>query len=119
MFEDERREDAELLNQKIAYVTRDSRATYYELKKLRAKVDVPVKTAPSGVTAREKDLKRRLRDSYNALQREKERTANLEAELVEVEKRIQALRSSRTMRAGRVIAKPYAEAKRLIIKFSG
>lgn len=105
------RTEEELLQLRVAYALRDPVAAYRKIKKLES-----VARNVSSQTARfdEKDLRRRIREAFVALEAERSAVSALEAELDETRAKLESVRRSRTMKAGKVVSAPYRWFKRVM-----
>lgn len=103
MFQDEFRTPDLLRKQKIKELLSDPENAYDQIQKLKG---VEKERAGRQIVAERDDLKRRLHENFIALTKERGMVARLERKNRELEKKVEDLRQSKTMRVGKAVTGP-------------
>ena len=113
MHLDEIRPADELFQQKVNYALRHPEEAYLRIKSLERKVRSAGLRDDSGTNV---DTRRRLREAFAALEKERAANKNLSAELEECKGKLHAVRNSRTMKVGKFVAAPYRKLRAVAVR---
>lgn len=108
MYPDECRSHAEMERLRKTYFINNPNVLYAKLKDLESRKE---RLGSSDDVDNVAGEKRRISELFHALKAEREISASLSAELAETQVRLSALRSSRTMKAGRMVKAPFVLTK--------
>ena len=110
MFEDEKRDPSELEELRIKALMKDPQFLSEQLEHYKRNSQTG---QVAGLLNERKDLKRRIASAHEALEAERTKSSRLDLEVKQLRRQLEALRKSKTMRAGRMVALPVKTARQL------